>query len=89
MMGVNESLTADVVQYDKLFPQLFLIFYVLRIGNDGVIDRAHLLAGWRIVMPNALSTAINIDLVNLIPHRNCLIWAFWLAHVAINTFACD
>lgn len=75
-----------MVQHDKLVPQLFLVLYVLRIGNDGVIDRAHLLAGWGLVMPHAFGAAVGIDLINLIPHRNRLVRAFRLAHIAIDAF---
>lgn len=75
-----------MMQHDKFVPQLFVGFAVLWIDDNGVIDRAHLLAGWDIVMTDAFGTAIGIDLVDIIAHRNGLIWAFRFAHVAVDAF---
>jgi hypothetical protein len=33
---------------------------------------------------NAFGAAIDVDLVNVIPHRNGLIWAFRFTHIAID-----
>ncbi|MNG86617.1 hypothetical protein D3C79_453990 [compost metagenome] len=74
------------MQHHKLVPQLFVAFAVLRINHNGVIDRAYLLTGWNIVMTNAFGAAIAIDPVDILPHRNGLIRAFRLAHIAVDAF---
>jgi len=60
-----------------------------RVYQDGVVDGAHFLAGRRFIVTDALGAAVTIDLINLIPHRNCLIRALWLTHVTVDAFAGD
>lgn len=73
------------MQQNKLLPQSIAGFNTSGIGNNGVINRANLLAGRRIIMSHALRTAITVDLIDAFAHRNGLIRAFRLAHIAIDT----
>ena len=75
-----------MMQHDKFVPQLFVGFAVLWIDDNGVVDRAHLLAGGNIVMADAFGTAIGINLVDILAHRNGLIRAFGFAHIAVDAF---
>src|SRR5471030_359071 len=77
------------MQYNEFIPQLFIGFIVLRIDDDGVINRANALTGRFIIMTHALSAAVTVNLVNLSAHRDCLTRALRLAHVAIDAFVCD
>jgi len=52
---------------------------VLSIGQ-------HLLVGGFIIVADAFGASAGIDLINPIPHRNRLIWAFRFAHIAVDTF---
>src|SRR5471030_718807 len=61
------------MQYNEFIPQLFIGFIVLRIDDDGVINRANALTGRFIIMTHALSAAVTVNLVNLSAHRDCLI----------------
>lgn len=74
-----------VVHQHKLIPQLLFCFDMRRIFQNSIGNRAHLLAGWRVVMAYAFRTLIAVNLVNAITHRNRLIRAFGLAHIAIDT----
>lgn len=56
------------MQHHELFPQSVITLNVQRINDNRVIDRAHLLAGGGVVVADALSAAIGIDLVELVPH---------------------
>ncbi len=78
-----------MMQHDKLVPQLLVSFSMRWVYQDGVVNWAHLLAGRRFIVADALGAAVAINLINLIPHRNCLIWALWLTHVTVDTFAGD
>ncbi len=72
-------------QRDEFIPECFSGFGLLRIGNDGIIDRADALAGRSIVMAYTFGTSFCINLINNTPHRNGLVRAFRFAHIAINT----
>ena len=73
------------MQDHKLLPQPVATLWAIRIFDNRVIDWANLLTGWRIVVTDALRTAVHIDLIDAVAHRNRLIRALRLAHIAINT----
>jgi len=77
------------MQCHKFIPKLFVGFGVLRIDDDGIVDRADALTGWFIIMSDAFRTPIAVNFVNLIAHRDRLIRALRFAHIAINAFVCD
>lgn len=58
-------------------------FRVLRIGGNA-LDGAHLPALGFVEMADALRALGWIDHVDLRPHRNCVVRALRLAHVAID-----
>ena len=76
------------MQQHEFIPQLLLIFLVLSIADNSVVNRAHLLAGWGIIMPHAFGAARWINFVVLHSHRNRLVRALRLTHIAIDT-ACS
>lgn len=73
----------------ETFPQLLVGFNMLWIGNNAIINRADFLTGWRFIMPYTFRTQIGVDHINLIAHRDSLVWAFRFAHIAIGTFVSD
>lgn len=77
------------MQQNKLLPQSVAGFHALGIGDNCVINGANLLAGRRLIMPNAFRTAVAVNLINAVAHRNGLIRAFRLAHIAIDTAFSD
>ncbi len=77
------------MQDNKLFPQPVAAFHARRIADNCIINRANLLAGWRVVMTHALRAAVYIDLINAFAHGNRLIRALGLAHIAIDTAFSD
>lgn len=77
------------MQDDKLVPKLFVSFVMLRIDDDRIVDRANALASRFIIMTDALGAAVAINFVDFSTHRDRLIRAFWLAHIAIDAFFCD
>ena len=75
-----------VVHQHEFIPQLFFTLDVCRIFQDRIRDRAHFLAGWRVVMTHALGAAVAVNLINALTHRNGLIRALRLAHIAVDAF---
>mgnify|MGYP000619164765 CR=1 FL=1 len=57
--------------------------------NGDAIDRTHLDALWRLKVSDTLGAARRIDLVNTIAHKYCIVGAFGLTHVAVDTFIGD
>ena len=55
-----------VMHQHKLIPQLLFCFDMRRIFQNSIGDRAHLLAGWRVVMAYAFRTLVAVNLVNAI-----------------------
>ena len=52
----------------KFIPQLFFRLDMLRILHNSIGDRAHLLAGWCLVVPYAFGTLIAVNLLDMIAH---------------------
>ena len=62
---------------------------MLWILHNGIGDRAHLLAGGRLVVAYAFGTLIAVNLVDMFTHRNRLIRAFGFTHITIDAFFSD
>lgn len=77
------------MQFYKLVPQLLIALNALWVNNNGVINRADLLTGRGVVVSYAFGTALAVNFVELIPHRNRLVRALRLTHIAIDTFFGD
>ncbi|MPN64799.1 hypothetical protein SDC9_212576 [bioreactor metagenome] len=60
-----------------------------RVFEDRIGDRAHLLAGGRVVMTDALGAFVAVNLIDAVTHRNGLIRTFGFAHIAIDAFFRD
>ena len=73
------------MQNNKLFPQQLIVLNMVWVGHNRIVDRTNLLAGWAVIVTHALGAAVNINLIDLIAHKNCLVRAFGLAHIAIDT----
>ncbi|KAI3489541.1 hypothetical protein L1887_46587 [Cichorium endivia] len=78
-LGVNHM-------HDKLIPELLFALDVGRILQDGIRDRAHFLTGRRFIVADAFRAAVAVNLIDAVAHRNRLVRAFGLAHIAINAF---
>lgn len=65
--------------------QLILGFDMLWVHWNAV-HGTHLHTLRLVKMPNAFCTAVGIDLVKILPHRNRLIRAFGFTHIAIDAF---
>ena len=52
--------------------------------NQDAINRTNLLTLRLIVVSDALRTEAGVDFVNFLTLRDCIIRAFWFAHVAVD-----
>lgn len=77
------------MQYHEFIPQLFVGFFMCWIDDDRIVDRADTLTGRFIVMTDTFRTAIAVDFIDLIAHRDRLIRALRFAHIAIDTAFCN
>lgn len=75
-----------VMNHYKSFPKLFFSFLIVGIFHNTICNWANFLAGWLIVMPNALCTKYGVDHIDIIAYRNGIIRAFGQAHIAVGTF---
>jgi hypothetical protein len=69
---------------DKFLHQHLLAFDVGRINDDAFSNGADFLALGFIVVADTLGALVWVDFKNFSAHENGVIWALWLAHVAIG-----
>ena len=63
--------------------------FAFAVDGMDAIDGANLLALGFVKMPNAFGAAIWVNFVNTVALINCLVWAFGLTDVTVNTFVSD